>query len=119
MLQVCKTRLKKNVQEQSNGETAFNYFVETISENALALLDESENSLSAIWQMELAKFLSGSIRAFNYRLIIATHSPFLLTIPSAKIYNLDAEPISICRWNELENVRAYYDFFKLHQGVFE
>lgn len=114
-----KSKLKRNVQEQSNGETAFNYFVESTPENALILLDEPENSLAATWQMELAKFLSGAIRAFNCQLIIATHSPFLLAIPGAKIYNLDAEPISTCRWNELENVRAYYDFFKTHQELFE
>ncbi len=112
-------RLQKNVQEQSNGETAFNYFVEAIPDNVLILLDEPENSLSASWQMELAKFLFGAIRAFNCQLIIATHSPFLLSIPGAKIYNLDANPISTCKWNELENVRCYYELFKAHKDLFE
>ena len=44
--------------------------------------------------------------------MIATHSPFVLAIRGAKIYDLDEEPVDVKRWTELENVRAYYDFFK-------
>ena len=46
--------------------------------------------------------------------MIATHSPFVLAIRGAKIYDLDEEPVDVKRWTELENVRAYYDFFKKH-----
>lgn len=44
--------------------------------------------------------------------MIATHSPFVLAIRGAKIYDLDEEPVDVKRWTELENVRAYYDFLK-------
>ncbi|WP_371682602.1 hypothetical protein [Fusibacter sp. A1] len=50
--------------------------------------------------------------------MIATHSPFLLSIPGAKIYDFDEEPVDLKRWNELENVRAYYDFFKSQADEF-
>jgi predicted ATPase len=107
-----------NVREYSNGESAFRYFTEKIGENGLYLLDEPENSLSPKRQMELVGFLEESARFFGCQFIISTHSPFLLAMRGAKIYNLDENPVMIERWTELENVRTYYDFFKAHENEF-
>lgn len=107
-----------NVREHSNGESAFIYFSEHIKEDALYLLDEPENSLSPEKQKELLRFLEDSARFWNCQFIIATHSPFLLSMKGAKIYDLDENPVDIKRWTELENVRAYYDFFKEHEREF-
>ena len=108
-----------NVREHSNGESAFIYFSEKIKENGLYLLDEPENSLSPERQQELLRFLQDSARFFGCQFIIATHSPFLLSMNGAKIYDMDEEPVDVKRWTELENVRAYYDFFKKHEHEFE
>ncbi|MBQ8816249.1 MAG: hypothetical protein IJZ84_03100 [Lachnospiraceae bacterium] len=51
-------------------------------------------------------------------LVIATHSPFLLSMRDAKIYDMDENPIDVKRWTELKNVRAYYEFFKNHEREF-
>jgi predicted ATPase len=110
--------LMDNVREYSNGESAFRYFTEKIGENGLYLLDEPENSLSPKRQMELTSFLADSARFFGCQFIISTHSPFLLSMRGARIYNLDENPVTIARWTELENVRTYYDFFKLHDNEF-
>jgi len=114
-----KANLRRNTKEQSNGETAFEFFVESIPEDSLVLLDEPENSLSAKWQMELVKYITGAIRAFNCQFIIATHSPFLLSVPGAKIYDLDSLPIKAEKWYNLENVRSYYELFKNNEHLFE
>lgn len=82
------------------------------------LLDEPENSLSPAKQQELVKFIEDSARFFGCQFVIATHSPFVLAIRGAKIYDLDEEPVDVKRWTELENVRAYYDFFKKHASEF-
>jgi len=37
----------------------------------------------------------------------------------ARIYDLDADPVDIKNWWELENVRAYYEFFKKHRELFK
>lgn len=108
-----------NVRERSNGESAFEYFVNKISGNGIFLLDEPENSLSPVRQLELVKFLEDSARFYNCQLIIATHSPFVLAMKGAAVYNMDAEPVSRCKWTELESVRAYYDFFAEHADEFE
>ena len=116
--QYIKSKMEKNKYEYSNGETAFQYFVDAIKDESLVLLDEPENSLSAKWQIELSKYLSSVSRAFNCQLIIATHSPFLLSIPGVKIYNLDALPITTSKWYELENIKCYYELFKDNEVYF-
>ena len=116
--QYVKTRLMENLREQSNGESAYFYFTSKIQENGLYLLDEPENSLSPIRQQELVQFLEDSARFFGCQFIMATHSPFLLAMRGAKIYDLDASPVRPRRWTELEAVRAYHDFFMKHAGDF-
>ena len=116
--QYVRTRLMDNVREQSNGESAFFYFTSRIRENGLYLLDEPENSLSPLRQQELTQFLEDSARFFGCQFVIATHSPFLLSMRGARIYDMDGDPVCRRRWTELPAVRAYYDFFKKHEAAF-
>ena len=111
--------LMDNVREYSNGESAYRYFTEKIGENGLYLLDEPENSLSPKRQMELMGFIEDSARFFGCQFVISTHSPFLLAMTGAKIYDLDENPVDVKPWTELENVRTYYDFFRSHDRVFD
>ena len=114
-----RARLMDNPREQSNGESAYFYFTSKIQENGLYLLDEPENSLSPQRQQELVQFLEDSARFFGCQFIIATHSPFLLSMRGARIYDLDADPVCTARWTELPAVRAYYEFFQKHAQAFE
>lgn len=113
-----RQRLGGNVRGKSNGETAFRYFTNQIREDALYLLDEPENSLSAGRQRELAAFLEDSARFFGCQLILSTHSPFLLAMKGAVVYDLDRRPIQARKWTELENVRLWHDFFQEHAKDF-
>ncbi|MBQ9195640.1 MAG: AAA family ATPase, partial [Clostridia bacterium] len=114
-----RENMNGNVREQSNGESAFFYFTQRIGENGLYLLDEPENSLSPERQEELARFMEDSARFFGCQFIIATHSPFVLAMRGAKIYDLDSDPVGVRPWTALENVRAYYRFFREHGADFE
>ena len=114
-----RKRLNPNVREQSNGESASFYFTSRIQEGGLYLLDEPENSLSPTKQTELLQYLTDSARFFDCQFIIATHSPFLLAMRGARIYDMEADPICRRRWTELPAVRAYHDFFKQHADAFE
>ena len=111
--------LAKDIVEQSNGETALMYFTKEITENGIYILDEPENSLSPIMQIKLAKFLEDSVRFFNCQFIIATHSPFILALKDALIYDLDSIPVKTKKWSELDNVKEYYNFFKDREEEFE
>ncbi len=107
-----------NVITHSNGESALQYFSEKIKDNGLYLLDEPENSLSPERQLELLEFIQNSARFFGCQFIIATHSPFLLALKGARIYDLDECPVDIKRWTELDGVRTYFDFFEKHREEF-
>ncbi len=113
-----RKNLMENLSEHSNGESAFLYFTQRIEEDGLYLLDEPENSLSPTRQQELCQFIEDSARFFHCQFLIATHSPFLLAMRGAKVYDLDANPVTIRRWTELPAVRAYYDFFQAHAKEF-
>ena len=114
-----KSRIEENEREFSNGQTSLEFFDNELKENGLYLLDEPENSLSPKFQIELIQLISELTRFFKCQFIIATHSPFLLSIPNAKIYDLDSLPVKSKNWYELENMKIYYNFFKENKNKFE
>ena len=116
--QFVRKSLMDNVREYSNGESAYRYFNEQIEEDGLYILDEPENSLSPQKQIELAKFIEDSTRFFGCQFVISTHSPFLLAIRGAKIYDLDENPVDVKSWTALENVKVYQEFFERHKEEF-
>ena len=113
-----REELGMNVRTYSNGENAFKMFTNAIEEDALYLLDEPENSLSPQRQIELTEYIENAARFFRCQFVISTHSPFLLGLRGAKIYDLDSDPVDVRRWTELENVRVYYEFFRKHEKAF-
>ena len=117
--QYVAKRMPGSVHGKSNGESGYLYFTEKIREDALYLLDEPENSLSASLQVKLAQFLEDSARFYGCQFVISTHSPFLLAMKGAKIYDLDSNPVQVRKWTELEAVRLYHDFFETHRHLFD
>ena len=94
------------------------YFLERIADDGLYFLDEPENSLSVELQIQLADYISATARVIPTQFVIATHSPIFLSLKGARIYNLDEDPVSVCKWTELPNVRRFYEFFKSHDDEF-
>ena len=74
--------------------------------------------MSPAFQLRLRELLETSVRYLGCQLVIATHSPFLLSMEGARIYDLDASPVEIRNWWELENVRTYYEFFEENRKLF-
>ena len=116
--QYLRTRLMRNVSERSNGESALSLFVDAIQDDGLYLLDEPENSLSPSNQLELKYFLEDCVKSHGCQFIISTHSPFLLALNGARIYDLDAVPMEVRKWTELECVRVYQQFFEEKSFLF-
>lgn len=107
------------IAEYSNGESALAFWTREIDENSLYFLDEPENSLSAENQLKLKKFIEDSARFYHCQFVIATHSPFLLDLDYAKVYDLDEVPVVSKKWTDVKNVRIYYEFFKERKEEFE
>ena len=120
--QSCREYLRDNLGEvvpsYSNGETGFMKFIEGIVPDRLYLLDEPENSLSCELQLKLAQYIENSARYCGCQFIIATHSPFLLAMQDAKIYNLDSEPATVSQFWELPNMKLYYELFREYSEKF-
>lgn len=115
-----RSRLSNNVIiQESNGESALNFWKNEIQDHAIYLIDEPENSLSSENQLKLKQFIEESARFYSCQFIIATHSPFLLSIDHARVYDLDDAPVRVKKWTELKNVRTYYEFFKEYESEFE
>ncbi len=116
---IRKRLVNNNIIEQSNGQSALLFWEKEIMENAIYILDEPENSLSAENQLKLKQFIEDSSRFYNCQFIISTHSPFLLAIKDAKIYDLDVVPVKSKKWTELANVKTYQRFFEEHRDEFQ
>ena len=113
------SRFEFSQDKYSNGETTLQILEDNIEPDNLYLLDEPEVSLSPQNQVKLAEKINEMARYLGVQFIIATHSPFMLGILDAKIYNLDTKTYKLQSWNELENVRYFYDFFKSRRNEFE
>lgn len=110
---------RKFAQEKySNGETTLQILEEYLTPDALYLLDEPEVSLSPQNQVKMAEEINKMARFLGCQFIIATHSPFMLGILNAKIYNLDTKEYEVQKWTDLPNVRYFYEFFKKKENEF-
>ena len=120
---VKKSFVDKNTaakeRQYSNGENALKFFKNEIQPKTLYLLDEPENSMSPRYQLELKSFLESCAKIHGCQFVIATHSPFVLAINDAKIYDLDSTPVSVKKWYGLQNMKLTYAFFAIHKDLFE
>ena len=115
---VMVNKLAEKIDEESNGETAISYFKDRLFADNLYLLDEPENSMAPAFQQELANYICLLAYRLNCQFIIASHSPFMLSMQGARIYDLDHNPVWQRQWYELENMKAYYQLFMRYSKWF-
>lgn len=107
---LMKEKFGKEEMGLSNGENSIMQISQLMEQEGVYILDEPENSLSPEMQYKLSQLILYMARYNNCQIIIASHSPFLLGIDGARIYNLDARPVKVSRFEELESMRYLYDF---------
>ncbi|WP_027398560.1 AAA family ATPase [Anaerovorax odorimutans] len=117
--QFITDRVGENIEQFSNGETALAYFDRTFVPDKLYLLDEPENSLSPKFQLQLSELILQCTHYLGCQFIIASHSPFILSMEEAQIYDLDTIPVKTSKWQDLENMKIYYDLFKKNMHKFK
>ena len=98
----------KSLHEQSHGE-AFMTLVENRFGQGLYFLDEPEAALSPQRQLEFLILLD-SIVAQDSQLVIATHSPIIMSYPRAKIYSFSDAGIVSTEYRETEHYRVTKSF---------
>jgi len=75
--------------------------------------------MSPKMQLELVQMLEELARWCGCQFVIATHSPFVLSMHSARIYDLDACPVGTKQWWQLEHTKTYFAFFEKHRSLFQ
>lgn len=95
--------------EQSHGESFLALVQHRFHGSGLYLLDEPEAALSPMRQMALLSKLRDLVEARS-QFIVATHSPILLALPGAAIYELGPSGPRSVRYEETEHFRITRDF---------
>jgi predicted ATPase len=100
----------KSLHEQSHGE-AFMSLVENRFSQGLYFLDEPEAALSPQRQLEFLVLLHQIVQQ-DSQLVIATHSPIIMSYPSAKIYQFIETGIQPILYKETEHYRVTKSFLE-------
>jgi predicted ATPase len=77
-----------DLQAFSHGEAYLTILHSRIADKGIYLLDEPEAALSPLKQLSLIAFILEVLKKGNAQFIIATHSPILMGIPDATIYQI-------------------------------
>lgn len=117
--QFLREKAGTEVRMGSNGETALEYFQTRLEEGTFYCLDEPENSLSPSMQLKLRQTIENLSRFGECQFVLATHSPFLLSLRGARIYDMDSAPAALRKWWELESVRTWFHFFDSNREFFQ
>lgn len=94
----------------SHGEGFLQFFEERITRQGLFILDEPEAALSPLKQFEFLKLLRQMQLAENCQVIMATHSPILMALPEADLWQLDSFTIRPTVLEETAHFRLYKEF---------
>ncbi len=97
------------VHERSHGEAFLTILTQRLRGNGLYLFDEPEAALSPQRQMAVLSHLHALVK-HGSQLIIATHSPILLSYPHATIYECSASGLRQVGYEETEAFRVTRDF---------
>ena len=94
----------------SHGEGFLSFFEERLSEQGLFILDEPESALSPTKQFEFLKLLRQMQRAENCQVIMATHSPILMALPDADLWQLERFGFRPTELEETAHFKIYREF---------
>lgn len=99
-----------DMQAFSHGEAYLTILQTRIAGKGIYLLDEPEAALSPLKQLSLISFILETIKNSKAQFIIATHSPLLMGIPGACIYEITESGINSVAFEETEHYRITKSF---------
>jgi predicted ATPase len=102
-LAALRERYGDGLDSQSHGESFLRFFGSRLVPGGVYFLDEPEAPLSPSRQLSFLALLKEAV-ATDCQLVIATHSPILLSFPGASILSFDQQPIATVRYEDLEHV---------------
>jgi predicted ATPase len=100
----------RSLHEQSHGESFMAVVKHRFGPEGLYILDEPEAALSVQRQIELLRELHLHVVKKGSQLVVATHSPVLMALPGALIYQLGDEGITRIEYEQTAAFRLTRDF---------
>lgn len=94
----------------SHGEGFMRVFEERMSQQGIYFMDEPESALSPKRQLQLLRILGRLQAAANAQVIMATHSPILMALPGADVWQITKGGITPVDYRETSHFRLYQDF---------
>lgn len=94
---------------KSHGEGFLEFFKARMHQEGLYLFDEPETPLSAINQYQLVVLITDLVKNGS-QVIIATHSPILMALKGAKIFNFSENEIKEISYDNIESVQFMKHF---------
>ena len=91
-----------SLHRQSHGESFMALVENRFRGNGLYILDEPEAALSPMRLMRLMVYMQKLVEK-NSQFIISTHSPILMTVPNAEIFEITEEGISSVHYKDTEH----------------
>lgn len=88
--------------EKSHGESFLTIAQNHMGKEGIYIFDEPEAALSPQRQLTLLMDIYKCAKA-GAQFIIVTHSPILLAIPGADIYNFDKGELCLCEYEETDS----------------
>ncbi|PID14920.1 AAA family ATPase [Sporosarcina sp. P34] len=99
-----------SLHEQSHGESFWSTFIHRFRGNGIYILDEPEAALSPMRQLSMLSRIHDLVSEGS-QFIIATHSPILLSFPSAKILEFTDEGVQKTTLEETSHYQIMKQFF--------
>lgn len=103
----------------SHGEGFLHFFEERLSEQGLFILDEPESALSPTKQFDFLKLLRTLQRAETCQVIMATHSPILMALPDADLWQVERFGVRPTTLEETAHFRLYREFTRYPHDLVE
>jgi len=100
----------ENMQAFSHGEAYLKILETRIGDKGVYLLDEPEAALSPLKQLSLLFLIMESIKKENIQFILSTHSPIMMGIPRAAIYEIKEDGIERVKFEETEHYKITKTF---------
>lgn len=102
----------------SHGEGFLHFFEERFSGQGIFILDEPESALSPQKQFDFLRLLRQMQRAENCQVIMATHSPILMALPDADLWQIERYGIVPTTLEETLHFKIYSEFMRYpHETV--
>ena len=94
----------------SHGEGFVRFFHERMGRQGIYFMDEPESALLPSRQVDLLRFLSGLQAAGDRQVIMATHSPLLMALPGADLWQVTRHGFDPVDLHQTPHFRLYSDF---------